>query len=745
MENQTSSVVRIFALVAVAGVFGIAGSSATQLTLDIRSGAEHCLSAAEIELVSLSEEPGRSTLVPVEGQVVTLPGEGGPWRLRLSSPRCWAPELVVDPGTDVRLPVWPLGFVTGQLSSHHEGKPVRQLGATVSLVADQATRGPAEGEATQCSVTDNRRFTCRIPAAEVDMKLHAPGFAPLYLWGIAARPGERAGLGEVTFTPGASITGAVITDEGSAEGVEVRLEPVTFTPEGGATDRRLQRTAQSVLVRRGGFFQLSSVPPGTWRVVAGGDDWSSARSDPIRVIEASEHVLDHPLELHRLAELIVVTSPPVDPEGRPWALSLYRRMNDPRMLGKPVSREASPAGEARFDRLHEGEYVLEIDTASGSQMLRRDIPIDEAPPLLVLDLSGIPVRGVVMAGEEPLSEVDVELIRPDLDGTKRVFRTDGEGRFEGSLPEAGSWRAAILTGEHGRLHLETVEVEPPDDGSPCQLELQLPGTLISGRARWEDGAPCYPCGVRVRDPDARVIWFGTADREGLFRAFGFRAGNVFLQAKGVKDDGTIGMSQVLMLSVEEDEPTANIALTIRPTQQIEGVVTFRGRPVAGAVVQLAEAPNVNAFSKVYAGPTGVFRSMISPHTRELKLAVVAADAPSKLVSIQVPEPGVRFAIEIGEPARIEVPAPVGVTIEHGGVIGWPGLLLPPRPGLPGGRHLPAGGIEIMVEAGWYRLCRVDAGCVDGNVPPGGVLRLGLPQDGGQQEERAIPEVEALPT
>jgi len=745
MENHVSSVFRILALGVVAGVFGVSSSSATQLTLDIRSGAEDCLSMAEIELVSLSEGPGRSVFMRDEGQAVTLPSEGGPWRLRLSSPRCWAPELVVESGTDVRLPVWPLGFLTGQLSSHHEGKPVRQLGATVFLVAEQTARGPAEGQATRCSVTDNKHLSCRIPAAKVDVKFYAPGFAPLYLWGIAARPGEPTVLGEITFTPGASIAGAVVSDEGSAEGIEVRLEPVTLTPEESAPNRRLQKTAQSALVRRGGFFQLSNVPLGTWRVVAGGDDWSSASSDPIHVIEASEHVLDHPLELHRLVELIVVTSPPVGPAGRPWTLSLYQRMNDSRVLGKAVRREASPAGEARFDRLHEGEYVLEVDTASGSQMLRRDIPIDEAPPLLVLDLSGIPVRGVVMAGDEPLSDVDVELSRPDLHGTKRVFRSDGKGRFEGSLPKAGSWRAAILTGEHGRLHVETVEVEQPAEGSPCQLELQLPGTRINGRAQWEDGAPCFPCGVRVRGRDGREIWFGTADREGRFRAFGFGAGDVFLEAKGVKDDGTVGMSQVLMLSVEEDEPKANIALTIRPSHQIEGVVTFRGRPVSGAVVQLAEAPNVGAFRKVFAGPTGVFRSTISPHTRELKLAVVAADAPSKLVSIQVPEPGVRFTIEIGEPARIEVPGPVGVTIEHGGAVGWPGLFLPPRPGLPGARQLPAGGIEIIVEAGWYRLCRFDGGCVDGNVPPGGVLRLGSPQESDRQEERGTPEGEGLPT
>ncbi len=722
----------------------MASLSATQLSLDIRSGAEHCLSGADIELISLSDEAERRILVSGERQVVTLPSQGGPWRLRLDSPHCWAPEVVVEPGTDARLPAWPLGFVTGQLSSQHEGKPVRQLGATVSLVADQATRVPAEGEATQCSVTDDERFSCRIPAAEVDVKLHAAGFAPLYLWGITVRPGEGVGLGEVIFTPGASISGAVVTDEGSAEGVEVLLEPVTLTPEGSAIDRRLQRTAQTALVRRGGFFQLSSVPPGTWRVVAGGNDWSSARSDPIRVIDASEHVLGHPLELHRLVELIVVTSPPVGPTGQPWQLSLYRRMTDSRMLGKPVRREASPAGEARFGRLQEGEYVLEVDTASGSQMLRRSIRVDESPPLLVLDLSGIPVRGVVLAGEEPLSDVDVDLSNPALDGTKRVFRTDGDGRFEGSLPEAGSWRAAILTGEHGRLHVETVEIEAPADGSPCELELQLPGTRISGRARWDDGAPCFPCGVKVRRPDGREIWFGTADSEGRFQAFGFEAGDVLLQAKGVKDDGTAGMSQVLMLSVEEDEPKTNIALMIRPAREVEGLITFRGQPVSGAVVQLAEAPNAGAFRKVYAGLTGVFRSMISPHTRELKLAVVAADAPSKLVSIHVPEPGVRLTIDIGEPARIEVPAPVGVTIEHGGVVGWPGLFLPPRPGLPGARQLPGGGIEIMVEAGWYRLCRVNGECVDGNVPPEGVLRLSSPQDGVLEEERGGTEGQGLP-
>ncbi|MEM7586350.1 MAG: hypothetical protein AAF560_23360, partial [Acidobacteriota bacterium] len=115
-----------------------------------------------------------------ESSSVELPP--GRWEISTPSPDWWLRPLEVEASESsglLKLKAWPAGWVEGavRVSRGHE------LPAALDVrfgPSPEATLTPPESVEV-CPVAEGR-FSCKLPATSLDLKLYAAGFIPSYLW-----------------------------------------------------------------------------------------------------------------------------------------------------------------------------------------------------------------------------------------------------------------------------------------------------------------------------------------------------------------------------------------------------------------------------------------------------------------------------------------------------------------------------------------------------------------------------------
>jgi len=562
-------------------------------------------------------------VVGVAGGVVTLGLTPGYWVIGLDAPNCWAKPRTVEvrPGLagSLTLEVVPLGRVRFSLREPGLGPAASIEAAFVSAshgLRERAGGHPIEGTA-HCEVVE-AEFACKVPAATLDLVVHARGFASHYAWDVTIPPLGEHRLGVLSLRPVSSIAGRVRTTRGAAATARVSLvdrDGQPLHPAGPPKKRQLTSTANYR-----GFYQLLDVPPGDYRIVAEQPGWSVA-SASIGVFARTETRVDT-LVLRRPQSLELLIDPRVAPSGRSWAVEVVARAADAGGFRTAGDASASAEGRFRIGGLSPGPHLVTVHDGSTrwfSQEL--DVPAADRPLRIGVPLA--PLRGVVTLGGQPLS---ASVTFGGRYGSVSVpFTSDDEGRFEGVLPADASTRTVWdvdVEAEQPSLRRTLTGVAPrvAADGG-LEVELALPSTVVKGVVASRGGEPALGALVNCQAYGAgdRMLQ-GTTDDRGRFEFHGLPEGDVRLTAEA--RDGGFAASQPLRLTEDGELETR---LVLEPATLVPGrVVSDAGDGVPGATVTVAPiGVAVWATTPRRTDLEGGFQVRLPAATREASVSVSA--------------------------------------------------------------------------------------------------------------------------
>jgi len=667
----------------------------------------HALSAAEIVAVRMDSDlqchgalvaqsrcagdaclPLTERLSLAAGSDVSLSVDASKhWAITVDSQDCWAAPVVVEDSDTKRIEIdlWPRAAISGTIAN---GEPATPNHLTAHLSARNSKRIDAT---VDCSVL-KRRWTCHVPAADLDIRLHRDGFAPLYFWNVMPQRGATLEMPQLRFVPGASIAGWVTFPSASAGNAEVELLPAGFT---GPERTRHSIGASLTRVNGRGFFQFAGIEPGVYDVIARARGWSPATAKEVRVRAANEEFLRQPLALSSLVSLSVTVHPPLAPNGAPWKITLSRPSPMTRAFGIVRSETLHESGYWSSDDLEADRYQLTLLDSSGSIYASRELQVEGSPRLEFIRVDAVRVRGRLMAGEHPISGKVIFV----GDGTRVPMDADEDGNFLGSLPEAGPWPVEIKLNGGGILRKHSVRVDAHDNGEPSDVRIVLPPGSVSGVVVDEDGKPLQ---ARVRLLEgASVIAYAASDSDGRFAIRGLPEKKVIIEAE-VPDYGTAVQDHEII-----DNPEQNLRIVVSRQQKIAiQLVAIDGRPLSGAMVWQIVPPFWRKVEKV-TDRSGIVELAL-PSSGNVDAVVFASGFAFKLLSfprdtasgmtIPLQPIGGRIRFEGNELGQWGFIAP-----EHGSFFPVAYLFFKPNPGAP-----PLGfsetGFAPDLQAGVYTVC-----------------------------------------
>jgi hypothetical protein len=475
---------------------------------------------------------------------VTLPAtiqvsaaDQGPGGLRILSDAWWTPEEPLNLGEPGRtLPprtVFPATFVEGTV------EPPRgsELPDLVHLNfyrpdfwdtkhwAITCPLGPGEGAIQEES--SRRAFRCKVPAGAFDVRLRVEGFASVYRWDLALIAGKQAALGAIPLQPGSSLTGWLKTGDGTPfdQSTRVILEN-TVQADGRALDQRLKAQSSETTITEKGFFQITGLSPGSYRLRASQSGFADQELPGVTLIPGHESILLEPLVLERPLAFLLRLTPSADPKGKPWKVAL-----SPVPSTRAIQGTTDSQGEWSVPALPSGEYRLSVSTHRGERWHSEVFELVPWNRTLEIGLSKVAIHGILTLDGSPVEAV---LWFGGRSGEKSVDRySDSEGHFRGFLPHAGDWRLEVeLPGFGGQtLDAEDVAVEPDPETGVADLRIDLPALEIRGRVVSASGEAVE--GARVRGQFAGIARFVSqrVDQDGRFHLVGLPERTVILTAE----------------------------------------------------------------------------------------------------------------------------------------------------------------------------------------------------------------------
>jgi len=546
----------------------------------------------------------------------------GSWELRLEAEGYWSESKATTSSEDAQgltVHLLPAGEITGRLSPPRGDKPPSSVEARfTALTVEKSSPEDTLREGVAPCLVDDLAIVCSLPAGQADVRIHAPPYAPIYLWGFRLKAGNTKALGPLRLVPGASLVGWVTDVDGrSQEGAEVRLRPpdaphpALLEDEGEFVDLQRSKlfTAES---NERGFFQLLGLEEGTYDLRARKEAFAEATySQPVELAANLETVLPDPLVLQPAAVLELVIDPPLDVWGRPWDVRLLPAVQT---LEKPGHiMNPGDDGSYRLEGVDPGSYGLRIRSSREETWRSESFEIPAGSSTRFVHLLLVEVTGTVELGGEPF---------PGRIGF-RGFTTstialpiDGEGEFSGFLPSEGLYGIEVSP-EDDPLQVISVKTETIEAGPSgvAKLTITLPDTIIEGEVVDSAGNAVPEARVmatpqtvnpadilekdgrkrRLRSPTHRT---GT-DADGTFQFRGLEPGEYELRATD-KYTQTSSLSELVHLNEGMEPP--RLRLVLRDERTVSGLVWANGGPVAGAV--LTTWPDlVTAPDKIFAPQT----------------------------------------------------------------------------------------------------------------------------------------------
>jgi hypothetical protein len=419
------------------------------------------------------------------------------------------------------------------------------------------------------------RFTCELPAVELDIELSVGGYVSHHRFGTRIPPGQTLDLGVLPLRRVASIEGIVKTADGARAGPpgRVRLrsalgEALRSPPEDG------ERPYDLVLNARG-FYQFLRVPEGPLVVEVDHPGWAPS-STPV-LVDGPIQVKAPPIVLQKAVGLELVLRPPLGPDGKPWKVELLSA--GARMLAVGEPRAANALGRLALGGLGVGAYFVIVADSHGDRWMSQEIEIPSPAPIEI-DVDAVSIAGTVKLGAAPLRS---HLTFGGKNGTVRIeLNSDDEGQFRGALPTGARFRdwEVFVSAKDPPINRTFTHLEPEVDATgEAHLDISIPNVRLRGRVLSDRGEPLQgTVDVQSLDDLERIVqtW---SDSAGYYDVTGLPAGRALaiFRGRGISSAQT-------PLALRADRPT-EYNLTARPFVPLLGrVLDTEGHPVAGAEV-----------------------------------------------------------------------------------------------------------------------------------------------------------------
>jgi len=631
-------------------------------------------------------------------QQVRVPGTNsfalpqGLWEIRLRSDSFWARPVYLRDSDSVSMPVFPAVAFRGSARGH----------STLRLSFTSLDANGATGEC-ECTV-DGDSWVCTIPPGRYDLRFSTPGSAPEHRFDVKIPNSEEVAL---KFVAGASLTGrlqSVRDAKTSLEGLEVSLASA------GPNGPQRQTTKSTVK----GFFQFKGLAPGAYVVRARGAGLAT-RAVSVTVIAGLAAEMTAPLLLDRPKRLTVQIAPPLDPDLKPWNVSLAS-LDAARHASTVNESSATASGEWSASGLIAGDYQLSVRRSNGQEWAFQETTIvdDMTLPLTII---GERISGEITFGERPLSA------KLSFGGEGGVtLQSDAAGRFEGEIPlqDGDEWSVFV---DADPLPIEITirtKIDRTESGER-RILIHLPETSLSGRVLLSDGS--------ARPNVIVTVTHGTqlnqtiSGENGTFAFMGIAAGDWRVLA----DSEKYGRSESAQVRVDSGE-AAEVDLVLRSHVVVHGSFATGANPVIQADVYAFPRDTRFAPFLPQAKTTngGRFEIKLPPKTTIADLFLVHPAFDIAMTRISMPPDVVHniTATQIGGTLIVDAKSPERLLIRHAGAECWLSWL----PTLPGvGATIDSARVVVSrLQPGEYSVCDAQTNqCGHGYVPPFGTLTLTL--------------------
>lgn len=553
------------------------------------------------------------------------------WRVRAEASDCWsrtATWIGTNSGDELTLALHDAASLEGTFVLAR-GELVQELAASAYRTAETKSRAPlAEPEPLTCRVSDDR-WQCVVPAGlKLDVRLEPQGFAPVYLWNVQLSAREKRTSDPQKLVRGASVAGWVETpDETPLAGAVVTLAPLVVEHEQAD---RLRAAEHRAITNERGFFQLTGVSPGEYRLVSRSSAFAPVVVPVITVRDNTALTWPKPLRHSKAFTVQLTVSPPAAPDGSAWRISLTELV--------PLTPGSSPAS-ITFKRNEQNLwsaanvrpdlYELFVKDASGAVVEKRTVDFSAgAPEPLTVAITTIALSGTITAGDEPLGGAHIRF--STIKGKTVIVDADEHGRFAASFPSTGKW--SILVFPFGREHRAQVRATAveirADDSKP--LEIQLPGGRIRGTVVGQDGAP-VKAAVHVVTGNALAAQQVTA-KDGKFDLLGLQDATYEISAEA--EEGTTATPVIKRVGRDD---TSDLKLTVAPYRFVRGLVYApNGRPASGAIARISTDGGLS-WSDMVVGVDGRFAYALPGVINELQLIVISHSYPTAMMRARVSE------------------------------------------------------------------------------------------------------------
>lgn len=654
--------------------------------------------------------------VDLERSVVTVDLPDGSWAFELEHPQLWhARQVIVAPGSgEVTVDLWPKSEVTAKVSTSDPRPPAE---VTVTLMPSES--GAADGPSVEvsCPIV-NGAFLCSVPAGALDFRVRSKEYVAHHFFGRTTQAGKALDLGELRFQRGQSIIGRVERSRarGNLRGATVRAQP-SQTADPGLLSR-------SAPVASNGLFHIDGVPPGSYVISAMQE--GGLVSEPVEVLVRSgdEVELLRPIGLIEPRKVHLLISPPMNPDGDRWTVSLDRDVTES-FVETVTAGAASVDGSWSASSLAPGRYSLQVTSDRGA-WYRQVVDISAGDARLAAVISTRRVHGKVTLGRDVPLRAKVSF--SDESALVSSTMSAEDGSFSLQLPvrltgseEATRWDARVESDEPS-VHRYFRDVRISADAADERVDLEVTRSVLLGMVVTEDGEPIAGGWVNVigDDVEGKLTQVPVSD-SGEFVSYGLEPGSYSLQA--VHADGE---SSFVAVTLRKDEVLDPIRLVAKPTRQVRGLVRSETAAVAGAQVTLMPVvpggvPMTIHHQRTDAG--GRYTHTLSPGLTTFDLAVAA--------------PGFAFMLDRvefhGKPLMSTLDQRPGTIVlrgkgasrmhlRHNGAVIPVSFLLVPRWT---GRESGSDELSIpAMEPGPWSLCSARR-CTDGYLTPFGALTLDI--------------------
>lgn len=680
-----------------AGVRGARAPAPEPLTVRLEPGAllrgrvmnewEQPLVGARIVLTwqpSAPENPERQTGAPVERSDIS--GRDGRFEIRDA------------PAGTVRLSVTAEGYipVEGFEAMVPWPHPDRELtlalskGAVltgrISTVSGQPVSGVRISAAEASSVSDDEgTYTVEgIPPGRTAVHAFHPAYKRLRRE-VVIDPGINPL--DLTFEDGVEVTGRVVDSQGApVTGARVAL---LHHVRGDWREHR-ERSG------RDGTFRFSPVPPGRYRLQAGGEGYATAELR--RPVLVAEEPLDG-------LEIVLEHGGTIS--GRILGLDadeLARVEVEAHIGDEAVLATVDAGGRYEARHLRPGDYLLQAALSSGQRHVQVRVPLTENEEV-IRDLEfapGLTFSGRVLYDQEPLSEATISLRGHRL-AVERMLKTDFQGAFRFEDLEPDTYRLGLSHSRELLVHNETLELTGDSDHLIQLRPARVSGAVIDAKT----GRPIPGALIALHHVEgAEFLIADSAREDGTFSLHRVPAGGYRLTVRGT---GYSPAEQSLAVLAGQDLSNLKVALT--PTRGLELHVRLASGRVpdrlhlrvlgsTGALI-LTETRLVEKSGRIVLStvPEGSWTLVLSAPGGAP--AVIPVAVPGDPVAVHLPRAG---HLRIRVPALASTDLRANATLSIANQAFWtvgPGGLLLDRWQLVGGQAViegvPAGLWQVRVE------------------------------------------------